>query len=254
MARFFILMVTTDLAFLMEANSRKQSAIAALDGSLIDKTNLALAITGLVISAIALHYSRIDFRISLNTRRTEIEKLLDEAWDLLGGKVGSRGITNMSRDSTILEQVRRLIENQALPSDESYAKTYNVLGVYLVACKELDHAIMAYHKALLLSPGNRAVRNNLAAVYFEQGKVSRAEKILREMVEERPDFGAAMYNYAGVLLGQQKTELAAHFFRQAINYGSNHGYAFRQLSFALRQLGREEEAQFNLQRSLELGA
>ena len=72
---------------------------------------------------------------------------------------------------------------------------YKALGNYLAEQGEYDKAILAYESCLLLGE-NMEVRNNLAILYYKQGRYSEAINQLRKLITLEPDNPSYHYDLA----------------------------------------------------------
>jgi tetratricopeptide (TPR) repeat protein len=57
----------------------------------------------------------------------------------------------------------------------------------------------AYEDALVLQPGHPQARNGIALTYMEEGDVATAERLLRELLDDHPDYGIARRNLELIL-------------------------------------------------------
>lgn len=72
---------------------------------------------------------------------------------------------------------------------------YKSLGNYFAGKEDYANAVVAYESALLLGNDND-VRNNLAVIYYKQGKYSEAISQLRILIQSEPDKPGYHYDLA----------------------------------------------------------
>jgi len=72
---------------------------------------------------------------------------------------------------------------------------YKSLGNYFAEQEDYDNAIIAYESCLSLTNDND-VRNNLAVIYYKQGKYSEAIEQLNHMIQSEPDNPSYHYDLA----------------------------------------------------------
>jgi len=72
---------------------------------------------------------------------------------------------------------------------------YKALGNHFAEKQDYANAIIAYESALLLGEDNN-VRNNLAVIYYKQGKYSEAIGQLRALIQTEPDNPGYHYDLA----------------------------------------------------------
>lgn len=78
---------------------------------------------------------------------------------------------------------------------EKESKVYKVLGNYFTEQGEIEEAIIAYEKSLVYAEDTE-VRNNLAILYHEQGKYTKAIEHLRKLTQQNPDNPSSHYDLA----------------------------------------------------------
>jgi tetratricopeptide (TPR) repeat protein len=72
---------------------------------------------------------------------------------------------------------------------------YKSLGNYLAEKGDYANAVVAYESALLVGE-DKDVRNNLAVIYYKQGKYSEAIAQLRKLIQSEPDNPSYHYDVA----------------------------------------------------------
>jgi len=156
-------------------------------------------------------------KTAVTTQRIEVGQHLAEAWDLMGGKPGTTGITNFSDDHN-LELARRLIE-KALILDPKSTKAHLHQGVYFYGQGMLDEAIAIFRVAIRLDPKNATNHNNLGRVLREQGKLDEVIAEFRTAIRLDPEYAAAHNNLGITLKEQGKLDEAAKALARARELG-----------------------------------
>lgn len=129
-------------------------------------------------------------------RLVEVKQYLADAWDLLGGEVGSTDFGNPTEDRRKLELARRLIEKAMLLEPRSSGAYYHY-AVYQYGKGDLRAAESALIKAVRIDPENRSALIGLNIVQLELRGISRKtvaekgkeieEKILKDLAENSHD-------------------------------------------------------------------
>jgi tetratricopeptide (TPR) repeat protein len=83
-------------------------------------------------------------------------------------------------------------QNQDFKKDPEF---YKSLGNYLAEKEDYANAIVAYESCLLLGD-DKDVRNNLAVIYYKQGKYSEAINQLQTLIQLEPDNPSYHYDLA----------------------------------------------------------
>jgi tetratricopeptide (TPR) repeat protein len=144
-------------------------------------------------------------------RKAEVEKLIDEAWDLMGGKIGTYVIFDVTKDRASMELARRKLE-EALTRDRDNARAYRVKGVYLEALGGYAKALEAYNTSLRLDP-NASTFIDMSVALAKSGKDELAIQALRSAEKIGTHNGvvylslAAIYRKKG-MIGESRRTLA----------------------------------------------
>lgn len=137
-----------------------------------------LGLAALVVSVLSYNQSSESLKLSraseerakqaqIASQRIEVNQLLSDAWDLLGGEVGSTVIQNPTRDEGKLELARRLIQDRAMVLEPKNSTAHRYYGVYLYAKGDLRGAMQAFQRAVGLNPSDKAALFNLARMKME---------------------------------------------------------------------------------------
>ncbi|MBF0333069.1 MAG: tetratricopeptide repeat protein [Alphaproteobacteria bacterium] len=125
------------------------------------------------------------------------------------------------------------------PSD---AGGWNVLAIKLQRAGELDQAVTAYMRSLVLDPGQRDALGNLAAALYQQNRLEGAERAFSMAIAMQPD-NALVFNNYGLLLGRRaKPGAAIRAYHRAIALAPDAHEAFSNLGQAHIVMGEAERA------------
>jgi tetratricopeptide (TPR) repeat protein len=98
---------------------------------------------------------------------------------------------------------------------------FNNLGSALVEEGQLDEAVHAYERSLLLNPKNFRAWNNLGEVLLRQERHEEAINACSNAVRLQLGYPQAHHNWGMALLAMEEYSKAAEHFR----FGAEHGYA-----------------------------
>jgi len=116
----------------------------------------------------------------------------------------------------------------------------------------LDDAELLCREALLRDEKDINVLGILGAILLQKNELVEAEKILQSVNELEPAFARPHEDLGLLYLNQNKPEAAVSCFERATALDANQASAFRGLSTALQQCGRQDEAQATLKKYLAL--
>jgi predicted Zn-dependent protease len=94
-----------------------------------------------------------------------------------------------------------------------------------------------FRAELVNDPENGNALYELAQIHADVGKQEEAREEFKTLVARRPDFEQARVGYAGVLIEQQKADLAVTQLRRAAELDPNDEVAWYRLARALREAG-----------------
>jgi len=97
-------------------------------------------------------------------------------------------------------------------------------------------------RALDLNPQDTFTRNNLAAVYFKQGKYRRSIEMYQENIKLDPGYARDYRNMGGCYLKMGIYDSAIIVLKKAILFQPNAISAYRYLSIAYKQSGSLDSA------------
>jgi tetratricopeptide (TPR) repeat protein len=115
-------------------------------------------------------------------KNIEIEKYIDEAWDLMGGKKGVVKIMQFSNENELFLAERCI--KKALLHDQKHVKAIYVSGVLYEAKKDYKNAEETYLRCIKLSNAKNgdetSAFHNLGRLYLEQKRTNEALDIFRQ--------------------------------------------------------------------------
>ncbi len=141
---------------------------------------------------------------------------------------------------------------RALILNPNHAPAHNNLGSALLEAGKLNEAITEYQKALALAPDFALAHNNLGVALQLAGNIPEAEARFRQAIALKPDLSLAHNNLGEILLARGRLDSAITKFRQAIKNQPDNVLAHYNLGVALKRLGRLTEAEFEFLKTLEL--
>lgn len=156
----------------------------------------------------------------------------------------SQGGFSRDADSPFAPQVDRRAE----------AVDQLLVGHRLMAAKEYDMALAAFHRAALDRGFDGDILSALGTANLALGRLGQSESLLRRAVKKEPDWPEAWNNLGVVLMEQGKTSEAAGTFRKAYALGNGESDAIRDnLRLALAKLdnvqyGIEEQQEYKVVR------
>jgi eukaryotic-like serine/threonine-protein kinase len=116
--------------------------------------------------------------------------------------------------------------------------------------KEL--ALQEFQRALELGPRNADALGGLAGVYESLGRTQEAEENYQKVVDLRPDYWGGYQDLARFYFGTRQNDMAVAEFRRALELTPDNAQAYSGLGAALLVLGRFDEAESALKKSIEL--
>ena len=137
---------------------------------------------------------------------------------------------------------------QALPNDQKLAlREREAARIYASGVEhhkknDLNAAIEAYGKSLILNPKIPEVYNNMGAALRGAGKLEAAVACYRRCLVIRPNHPGAYSNIGNAYreLGRLQLSIASH--QQAVKLAPNNAGAYYNLGLALRDFGHTEQA------------
>ena len=96
--------------------------------------------------------------------------------------------------------------------------------------------------ALSVTPDNPVARNNLGAMYVDQGKVKEAAEQYEIALKLDPANGETQYNLGVMMSAMGRTAEAEHWYREALKNRPNHPKALNNLGGILAEAGKADEA------------
>jgi tetratricopeptide (TPR) repeat protein len=107
--------------------------------------------------------------------------------------------------------------------------------------KDRDAALEQFRAELAIDAQNGNAEYELAQSDYDLGKFEQAQREFESVVSRHPDFEQARVGLAGILLENDKNDLAAQQLRRAVELNPNDDVAWYRLTRALRTSGSSEE-------------
>ncbi|WP_263354394.1 tetratricopeptide repeat protein [Acidicapsa acidisoli] len=107
--------------------------------------------------------------------------------------------------------------------------------------KDRDAALEQFRAELAIDPQNGNAEYELAQSDYDLGNFQQAQWEFESVVSKHPDFEQARVGLAGILLENDKNDLAAQQLRRAVELNPNDDVAWYRLTRALRTSGSPEE-------------
>lgn len=183
----------------------------------------------------------ISMRTTKITARVEADRLLDQAWDLLGGAEGTQYIGVPTSDPQKLVQTDRLID-RARHIAPKYSRVYDLLATAALARHRYDEVVRWSQRALDLESKNGLARNRLGAVHAVRHQWESAAREFRIATRLSPNDASAWSNLCVALDELRDFENAATACIKAIKLDPSHKVAYRNLASVRTHQGREAEA------------
>lgn len=119
---------------------------------------------------------------------------------------------------------------------------YNHLGYFYYRTGQIDKAVSMFLKVIELTPDNARGYNNLGGSYASMGRLDLAEPILEKAIEIQPS-GSNLNNLATVYFNQGKFTKAEEIYTRAITFVENNYVIWGNLGDSRRYTGKHTQAQ-----------
>ncbi len=146
-----------------------------------------------------------------------------------------------ARAGTDLKEKRKRLEALLLTRQFGFWAAYDLVAV-CTAAGDLAAAGKHGRAARDLRPRDADVRNVLANVYLQTGKLKEAEAEIKEALKLRPRFAQAHYNLGLIRAAARKYGEAAALFRRAAEGNPSFAEAHNNLGHCLARLDKSDEA------------
>jgi len=219
--------------------------------------------TPLFFSALAIIVSLLGIFIDFKGRervsqaeqiinRINVDKVLDEAWDDLGGEPFSSSISELKVETKDYIKARRLLDEAQLLAPQ-YHRVFFIKASRHWLRHETNQGIEAIEKAITLRPNNAPSLVMFGLLLLNKEESSRALEAFEKALLLDPDNANTLSHRAISLneLGRSQEALSVikTVLQKEPQTGEYHGLEGRILS----DLGRFQEAIASIDRSLELG-
>lgn len=117
---------------------------------------------------------------------------------------------------------------------------------------DLVDAAGAYREVLLLDPDNKFAHYNLGLIAHTQGRSDEAESRYRQALTTDPVYEPALFNLAILRYEADDYAEAVELYQLVLSASPDNAKAHLNLGYALRDLGRDDEAARELARAISL--
>jgi tetratricopeptide (TPR) repeat protein len=200
--------------------------------------SFALALAATCISVFAFISTQ---RSSKLTNRLEADRLLGEAWDLLGGKPGTNEIAAYVKAPDQLELASRKIEAAKLLAPK-YGKAYWVDASLAIARGHYDDAASLCKKAILYDPNAPGPYNRLGQLHIVLGRWREASEDYQAAIKRRPNDAVLHSNLCYALLQMHNLGDAGRECERAIALDKTFKQAYANLEVVQERQGDSSKA------------
>jgi tetratricopeptide (TPR) repeat protein len=153
-------------------------------------------------------------------------------------------------------QEAQLCYRRAIDLDKTKSIGWGMLGTVLSEQGLLDEAEQAFKEALKLSkPVHPVVMSNYSILLKQLGREDEAEKVLRQLTKQHPDFANGWFNLGNLYLKRKEWKHAEQMYRTALDKKPEPNLMIRvkwNRGTALKELNKFEQAERSLLEALEL--
>ncbi len=110
---------------------------------------------------------------------------------------------------TMLEEVLPEFRNSTI---------YGSLGTLLILNGDIEKALLLNTEAYEFNDGNTIIMDNLANTYYMDGQYEKSAEIYEKLMEKKPTFPEAFYNYGLLLLKTGSAQKAEEMFNKALGF------------------------------------
>jgi len=152
--------------------------------------------------------------------------------------------SNLSEGLRRLDQLDEAIDaaHKALLLDPDDVQAHNNMGNALKEQTKFDAAIESYRKALTLKPDYVEAHNNMGVALRGQGKLDDAIAAFQKVLKLKPDYVGAQNNLGNALKDQGKLDDAIAAFQKVLKLKPDYAGAYYNLGNALKDQGKIDDA------------
>lgn len=211
------------------------------------EVNTILAIIAVLISIASLNHS---LRQAKTTRRVEIESMLHNAWDLIGGKPGSDTVTDFSSEEDLVLATRNV--EKAIMLDPKHPKSHYVMAVIFEALDKPDFAENKYCKVLSLSKHNFFhATHNLGRIMSNSGRSEEAIKLYKKSLKNSNEKSELYFNLGFTSLSIGNVDEAIKYFEESISVDKTKSKSYANLIAVLGMNDGVDRAEYYLRMAAE---
>jgi len=206
-----------------------------------------LASFAILISIASLTHSVRQAKV---TKRLKIESMLHEAWDLIGGDLGTDRVTTFSNEENLV-LARRNVE-KAIILDPNYPKSRYVMAVIFEGMGKLDSSELEYNKALNFSNHKLfSATHNLGRMMSKSGRHKEAIVLYKKSLDKSTNKPEIYFNLGVTCHEVGNTEEAIRYFEESINIDKTKSKAYSNIVALLGMSGNIERAEYYLNMAAE---
>lgn len=189
----------------------------------------------------------VDEAINELHKAVDLDPLFARAWAALGDAYSTR--YHLTNDAAALD-LAELNSNKALKLAPDLSLGYSSRARVELYQGLYDAAISDSRKARALDPDNAEAQISLAETYLTSGKLELAERMYEQVSKDRPNNWLALNDWGDFCIDQANYRRAEKLFREASILAPQAALPWRNLGAVYLAMGRFEEANQALQRSI----
>jgi len=194
-----------------------------------------------------------DRKKSRRETRAEVNILLDEAFDLLGGEDHMETIVNYTDDRKGMEAAKRKID-LAKTKDSKYAKVYWVLALFHGAKGQMELHMEMLNKAIAFDPKYPRAYNSRGVAHNKKGEYDRAIEDHDRAIALDSKYAAAFNNRGLAYNSKGEHDRAIEDYDRAIALEPKYANPHFGRGFSLQQKGELVEAKAAFETFLDLAS
>lgn len=181
----------------------------------------------------------------MGREKIEIHRLLDGAWDLMGGAPGLKIISEFAPEN-ILVQAERLVK-EALVIRPKYPPSIYVWGVLSEARKKYDQAERAYRSCILRADIKSSYLLNayrcLGRLYIHTGRPEDAKLVYEESIARNINKAESLYHLGVACMEIKQLRSALDYFHESVKDDPKYGRSYVNLVGVYTLLGQTDLAE-----------
>jgi tetratricopeptide (TPR) repeat protein len=194
----------------------------------------------------------------LSTLKPEVRERLGPAVDyfrsqrgrLDGRQLGlAYGRMGMNYQAWEQQEAAAACYRNAMALDPENPRWPYLYAVYAEESGDVQGAIEYYRKSLVMQPTYTAAYNRIGRVFIDAGMLREAQAAFEVVLTQDPDNAAGLAGMGEVAAANGQHEKAVGLFRRALDQQPEATQVHYQLGLSYRALGRQDEAQAELEKA-----